>query len=96
MSIWLQENERNAKSAELLKAIVREVYGATEIGVGHHIMWSTGSCTDEQPSVDTLMFDHHVAKTLWGESWREVLTALALEPAVTRDEVLRRLYYGRS
>lgn len=95
MSIWLAENERNARSAELFKAIIREVYGADNIGIGHHLMFSDGAKTDEQPSVDTLIFDHNVASKLWGPYFREQLMALACEPAETRDELLARFYYNR-
>jgi hypothetical protein len=95
VSIWIAENERNARSADLFKAIIKEVYGADNIGIGHHLMFSVGPATDEQPSVDTLIFDHHVARKLWGNDWREVLTRLAQEPAETRDELLARFYYNR-
>lgn len=96
MSIWLAENERNARGAELFKAIIREVYGADNIGIGHHLMFSDGAKTDEQPSVDTMIFDHNVAQTLWGADYRDVLVRLALEPQATRDALLADLYNNRS
>lgn len=97
MSIWLAENERNARNADLYKAIIREVYGADEIGIGHHLMFrTTAGATDEQPSADTLTFDHTVAKKLWGSEWMRNLPLLALTPAETRDALLGRLFYSRS
>lgn len=96
MSIWLDENERNARNKALFTAIIKEVYGAEQVGIGHHLMFSMGDTADEQPSVDTLIFDHNVARTIWGPYFREQLMALACEPAETRDELLARLYNNRS
>jgi hypothetical protein len=95
VSIWLAENERNARNSELLKDIIREVYGATEVGVGHHIMWSANGKTDEHPSIDTLIFDHHVAQTLWGPEYADVLMSLACATVTERDQMLADFYYGR-
>jgi hypothetical protein len=51
---------------------------------------------DELPSADMLIFDHDVAKKLWGDNWQAVLTQLALIPISERDAKLAELYYGRS
>lgn len=77
------------------KAIIKEVYGADNIGIGHHLMFAAGEQMDEQPSVDTLIFDHNVARKLWGPYFREQLMCLACEPTETRDELLARFYYNR-
>ena len=108
------ENDRNAESRDLLKAIVREVYGADDVIVAHHIAYVAKEertekdehgidrqyhyeTVEEIPSSDTLIFDHDVAKKLWGaDSWRINLTALALEPVETRNALLAKLYYGRN
>jgi hypothetical protein len=96
VSIWLDENERNSRNKALFTAIIKEVYGAEQVGIGHHLMFSMGDTADEQPSVDTLIFDHNVAQTLWGAAYRDVLTRLALEPQATRDALLADLYNNRS
>jgi hypothetical protein len=96
VSIFATENERNARSADLFKAIITEVYGADNIGIGHHLMFSADGQVDEQPSVDTLIFDHEVAQKLWPTCWKTVLVKLALEPQATRDAMLADLYHNRS
>jgi hypothetical protein len=50
---------------------------------------------EEYPAADTLIFDHDVARKIWGYEWAANLTALALEPTETRDALLAKLYYGR-
>lgn len=98
------ENDRNADSKAMLKAIIKEVFGTEECMIGHHISFEvadkradgfTYTITQEYPSIDTLIFDHEVAKKLWGVTWRDVLGQLVLEPLATRDALLAKLYYGR-
>src|SRR5262249_5784133 len=97
------ENDRNAASRELFKAILQEVYGADQCIIAHHLVYEAIEKRDgfdfrvieEIPSADTLIFDHDVAKTLWGAHWKASLTQLALEPVETRDALLAHLYYGR-
>jgi hypothetical protein len=96
VSIWLDENERNTRNKDLFTAIIKEVYGAEQVGIGHHLMFSMGDTADEQPSVDTLIFDHNVAQKLWSTCWKAVLVKLALEPQATRDALLADLYNNRS
>ena len=96
LSIWYAENERNASSRQLFVEIIKEAHGAEEVGVGHHMMFSVQSVHDELPSADMLIFDHDVAKKLWGDNWQSVLTQLALIPISERDARLAELYYGRS
>jgi hypothetical protein len=97
------ENDRNADSRELFKAIIREVYNVTDVIVAHHLTYVAVDHRDgfdyqiveEIPSADALIFDHDVARKLWGAKWQSVLTRLALEPVATRDKLLARLYYAR-
>lgn len=99
------ENDRNADCKPILKAIIKEVFGTDECMVGHHISFETSdrrpdgfvyTITQEYPSIDTLMFDHAVAKKLWGSAWQSVLTQLALTPTENRDQVLADLYAKRA
>lgn len=98
------ENNRNAQHADLFKAIIREAYGAGDVIIAHHLTYvtedmredGTYEVVEEIPSADTLIFDHDVAQKLWGDAWKETLQELAIVPVPERDEVLRRLYYGRA
>lgn len=98
------ENHRNAGSRDVIKAIIREVYGAGDVIVAHHLTYVVDEQRDdgsyenveEIPSFDTLIFDHTVAHKIWGEDWTGVLTELALLPVPQRDQRLAVLYYARS
>jgi hypothetical protein len=98
------ENDRNAASRDLFKAIIREVYGVEDVIVAHHLTYEKDdkrgefsfSVVEEIPSADTLIFDHDAAKKLWGDQWRVVLSRLALEPCETRDKLLGEFYGARS
>lgn len=98
------ENDRNSVYSELYKAIIREVYGVTDVICAHHLTYvrtekrSDGfeyQVVQEIPSADTLIFDHEVAEKLWGKGFKSILMQLALEPCETRDELLSRLFYER-
>lgn len=97
------ENTRNAVSRELFKAIIKEVYGVTDVIVAHHLTYVAVDKQDgfdyqvveEIPSADTLIFDHEAAKKLWGANWRTTLQRLAMEPVETRDKLLDELYHAR-
>lgn len=105
MRIWDFENNRNTENGELFKAIITEAYGADEVCPAHHLIYvkiekregyPDSRHMDELPSADTLIFDHKVAKKIWGEeNYRDVLARLALEPTDTRDKLLGDLYYAR-
>lgn len=98
------ENHRNASSRDLIKAIIREVYGAGDVIVAHHLTYVVDEQrpdgayenVEEIPSFDTLIFDHTVAHKIWGEDWTNVLTELALLPVPERDVRLAALYSARS
>jgi uncharacterized membrane protein len=99
------ENDRNGENSDLYKAIIREAYGVTDVICGHHLVYQvedkradgfTYTFVEEVPSADTLIFDHEVAKKLWGDHWESVLTQLALTPIAARDAKLAEFYYGRT
>lgn len=98
------ENDRNAESAELFKAIIRAAFGVQDVIVGHHLVYVTVErregfeyqIVEEIPSADALIFDHEIAKRIWGDAWKAVLAALALEPCETRDKRLAELWAARS
>lgn len=98
------ENDRNADHNALFKAIIREAYGVTDVICGHHLVYQreerhadgfTYTFVQEIPSADTLIFDHDVAKKIWGSAWQYALNRLAMEPVETRDEVLGEMYRNR-
>jgi hypothetical protein len=97
------ENDRNADASDLYKAIIREACGVTDVIIGHHLVYVTKEKRDgfefqiveEISSADTLIFDHDIARKIWGEGFKDVLALLAQEPAETRDDLLARLYNNR-
>ncbi|RZN09661.1 hypothetical protein CWO91_16670 [Bradyrhizobium genosp. SA-3] len=97
--IWAAENARNARSFALYRSIIREAYGADEVCAAHHLIFTKfeGETrhVEELPSADTLIFDHGVARKIWGDDWQSMLTRLALEPTETRDKLLGELYASR-
>ena len=98
------ENDRNTVYSELYKAIIREAYGVKDVICAHHLVYVVVEHgadgfeyqrVQEVPSADTLIFDHDVAKKIWGPMYRSYLVALACEPIATRDALLARFYYSR-
>lgn len=92
------ETRRNTAHSKLLEAIIREGLGdLSNIATGHHIMYweAKEDLPNEFPSADCVIFDHPIAKRIWGDRWQETLTKLALEPAESRDRLLGELYEGR-
>lgn len=96
---WLdRESKRNMDHIDLYEAMIREAYeNVTMVVAGHHIMFTcAGRLTPyEVASADTLIFDHFIAERIWKDAWKDVLAALATEPASTRDDLLRKLYLER-
>lgn len=99
------ENDRNSENSQLYKDIIREAYGVTDVICGHHLVYEaretradgfTYEVIQEVPSADALIFDHEVAKKIWGENYKWFLMQLALEPIATRDAKLKQFYYSRS
>jgi len=71
------ENDRNAQSRDLFKAIIREAYGCEDVIVAHHLTYVAEEkrvdkdgraysfeVVEEIPSADALIFDHDVAKKI--------------------------------
>ena len=100
------ENDRNAEASDLFKCIIREAYNVKDVIIAHHLVYVnsevredgfTYTIVEEVPSADALIFDHDVAKKIFGEDkYKDVLVKLALEPIATRDKVLGELYYSRN
>lgn len=101
------ENDRNACYAKLYEAVILECWNVVEKKVicAHHLTFITIDRRDgfdyqivhEIPSADALIFDHEVAKKIWGEDlYLSRLAELAVTSVKDRDELLSRMYYGRS
>lgn len=96
------ENNRNAENAELFKCIIRKVFGVSDVIVAHHLVYVKVENRDgfdyqiveEIPSADTMIFDHDVARALWGDQWQANLVSLALTPVEQRDDLLAALCRG--
>lgn len=97
------ENDRNTENSALYKAIIREVFGVTDVICGHHLVYEVREkradgfvyeTIQEIPSADALIFDHDVASKLWPDDWKNILTILALTPVAERDKLLGDFYYG--
>ena len=92
------ENARNERNQKLYASILRAagVVGPRgHIMVGHHLIYAAGGKLHEIPGADTMIFDHDIAKAVFGAGWAEALTTLALTPTSDRDEVLRDLFKRR-
>lgn len=104
------ENDRNAVSADLFKAILREAFNVQDTIIGHHLLYvkvdrqpdpdHPGNFFDfqivqEVPSADALIFDTEIAQKIWGERWKSVLSILAVTPVGERDALLRDFYENR-
>ena len=99
------ENDRNAASSQLFKDIIREVFGVQDVIIAHHLVYVREDkradgfmyqVVEEIPSADSLIFDHDVAKKLWGDDWQWIMRDLACEPVATRDILLGKPYYART
>jgi hypothetical protein len=99
------ENDRNADARDCFKAVIREAYGVQDVIIAHHLVYVREEkrpdgfayqIVEEIPAADTLLFDHDVARKIWGSTaWRDVLTRLAVEPPETRDDLFMKLYNAR-
>lgn len=99
------ENDRNADAADCFKAVLREAYGVKDVICAHHLVYVREETrqdgfayqiVQEIPSADALIFDHAIAKKIWGDAWRDRLTMFACEPVETRDELFARMYMERA
>jgi hypothetical protein len=98
------ENDRNAESRDLFKAVIREAYGVQDVIVAHHLTYVKSEkrvdgfdyeIVEEIPSADALIFDHAVAKKIFGDRYLAVLVKLAMEPCETRDKLYAGFYSNR-
>ena len=90
---WLAtETERNKKYAPLYTAIIKKAYGCNEaVLIGHHLCFEHDndiSTEDEIPSADSLIFDHDIMRTVFGDNAASVISTLALSPVSVRDDML--------
>jgi len=95
------ENDRNRCYKQLIRDVINECFEVMDTPyVRHHIVYEVpdeiqGALPQEIPSIDTVWFEHTVAKKLWGDRYLKVLSLLACEPVETRDQLMADLYYGR-
>lgn len=93
------ENARNRRAHKLFQDILHEAFGSDEeVVIAHHLTFDgAGDDPDEIPSADTMIFDHDIARVIWGEAnYIGVLLQLAATPCDQRDALLGELYYGRA
>lgn len=98
MKLWEFENNRNSANEALFDQMLRIAYPDINLVVaGHHIFFRREGYTAsaEIPSADALMFDHFIAKAVWGQDYLKVLSMLAMEPVATRDAVLQQCFKDR-
>ncbi len=98
------ENCRNAIGSDLFKRVLREVYNVQDVIIAHHLVYVKTErhadgfeyqIVEEVPSADTLIFDHEIARKLFGGSFRNQLCKLACEPVETRDALFAELLAER-
>lgn len=99
------ENQRNARNAELFKSVIREAFDVQDVIVAHHLVYVVEETheddfkyqiVEEIPAADTLIFDHDIAKKIWGaDRYIIFLARLAAEPCATRDALFAKLYAQR-
>lgn len=96
------ENKRNQLNADLFKWIIRKCYGVGDVIIGHHIVyvatekrkdeatgnWHDYTIVEEIPSADALIFNHKVARHLFGDRFKDRLAYLATLDTVERDAYL--------
>jgi hypothetical protein len=86
------ENARNKVNAELYVKLVKRAFGPdADVLIGHHLCFELGgqiNTENEIPSADTLIFDHDVMTTVFGDRALSIMNHLSTIPAESRDEVL--------
>lgn len=90
------ETVRNADNLDIYEKMIRAAFPDVDLVIaGHHIMYTRKghALPFEIPSADYLIFDHFTAERIWGASFRQVLSMLAIEPVATRDKKLRELLH---
>jgi hypothetical protein len=96
------ENDRNASNRDLFKSIIQEVFGdgkQLDVIIAHHLVYAKQEddyfVVEEIPSADTLIFDHEIARKLFGNDFTKQLVQLACVPAENRDDLLSKLLSER-
>lgn len=95
MRLWEAENARNERNEALFRAMIQMAYPDVDLVVaGHHIFYRKAGATspEEIPSADWLIFDHTIAKAVWGDNWQCVIGLFAAHPADTRDNEVRLMF----
>lgn len=92
------ENVRNKDNAQLYVDMVKQALGSDwDVLIGHHIMYEkNGDVTTEGeiPSADTLIFDHTIMGSIFGDDLFPILQELAIVPPGMRDVRLAEIYEG--
>ncbi len=98
------ENVRNAIASDLFKSVIREVYNVQDVIIAHHLVYVKTErhadgfeyqIVEEIPAADTLIFDHDIARKLFGDGFKSQLCELACEPVETRDALLAKFLRER-
>lgn len=93
-----EETKRNVDNIDIFEAMIREAYpNVMMVAAGHHIMFVRAGIPQpgEIASADTLIFDHFVARAVWGPKYLGYLALFAAEPVDTRDLLLRQMWERR-
>lgn len=92
------ENDRNATSRDLIHNVFRHLYGDNvQTIIAHHLCYQIQDgdyfVVEEIPSIDTLIFDHNIARKLWGDKWLSVLQTFAILAPEERDYAFGCYFY---
>lgn len=86
------EISRNKNNAALYTAVMHKALGTEIILIGHHLCFELGNdinTENEIPSADTLMFDHDIMSSVFGDKAVSIMQHLAATPTDSRDAVLQ-------
>lgn len=90
------ETQRILNNMDLFEAMLREAFpDITTVVGGHHIMFIREGrpVPGEIASADTLIFDHGIARKIWGVVYPEFLSRFAMLGPLERDAAVRRYYF---
>jgi hypothetical protein len=86
------ENQRNRAHAPLFEALLKRALGANWVVLtGHHFLYEYGGdarTEGEIPSADTVIFDHEIMTTVFGERAYAIMKAAAETPSTERDALI--------
>jgi len=90
------ESARNKSNASLYVSIMKHAFGdRADILIGHHLCFEISgdlATENEIPSADTMMFDHNVMTSVFGDRAISIMQHLAAIPAESRDRVLEAYF----